>query len=219
MKREKNGKAFWVNFAILAIAAFLYAALSSPWSIAALSSSVNALAPVYRTAKNNTVAVQIAVAWDAANTELFADHFSEEGIEVTFAVVGEWVEKHPELLKKLIAEGHEIALLGEGGRDKMKEGLILIEGTGGIRPSTCVFLADDPAGFSDAALLGLRAVRCTAELSGSGGVGDSLKGRIRGGDILTLFPTGDVLNALPEIEKIIKNMGLDIVPTHKMLYN
>ncbi|MBO4384787.1 MAG: hypothetical protein J5854_05145 [Clostridia bacterium] len=214
MKQEKKGKAFYINFAILAIAALLYAALSSPWSVAAMAGSFGA--PVYRTARENEIAIQIAVAWDAKCTEVIADHFTEKGVAVTFAVGGEWAERHPELLKKLIASGHEIALLGSGGKDEMKRELALIEEAGGVVPSVCVFLSDDPEGFTDAAVLGLKAVRCTVELDGAA---DGLPGRIKGGDIISLLPTGDVLRALPEIEKIIKNMGLDIVPTYKMLYN
>lgn len=217
MKKNGNGRLFYINFAILAAAAFLYAALSSPWSVAAVAGTVSA--PVYRTAKENEIAVQIAVAWDAANTELIADHFFEKGIAVTFAVSGEWAQSHPELVKKLIAYGHEIALLGESGEAGMKEGLVLIEAAGGVRPSTCVFLMDDPEGFRNSALLGMRAVRCTVQLEGAKGLKESLTGRIRGGDIISLLPTGEILDALPEIEEIIKNMGLDIVPTHKMLYN
>ena len=83
----------------------------------------------------------------------------------------------------------------------------------------CRGLYDDPEGFGNAALLGMRAVRGTVLLDCGDKLAESLAGKIKGGDILTLMPTGDILGALPELIEIIKNMGLDIVPTYKMLYN
>ena len=46
-----------------------------------------------------------------------------------------------------------------------------------------------------------------------------LDGNVRGGYIINASPTREFAEALPEIIKKLKKMGLTIVPTHKMWYN
>lgn len=49
-----------------------------------------------------------------ANVERYLDIFSEYGVKATFFVLGFVAEQHPELIKKILKEGHEIASHGYG---------------------------------------------------------------------------------------------------------
>lgn len=213
MKNKSAKKAVWVNFAVLAVAAFVWAALASPVSVTAMAGSGRF--PVYRGASKTAVSLQCVVDWDAAGMEEIADILEREGTAITFFVSAEWARGHAPLLKRLFDAGNEIAVLAKDAKEAADE----TERITGSRPRLAYVGSGSAAGVPR----GLIPVACTADLGCGGGTYRETAAKaarsISAGSIISVSPTADFVQALPEMIKIIKNMGLDIVPTYKMLYN
>lgn len=219
MKNREKKRLVYVNFIILAAAALFYAALASPVSVAAMAGRT--ASPVYRAASADCVSIQCMVEWNAKAVEGIVAFTEENGIGLTLAVTGEWARSNPELLRRAVLAGNGIGLIF-GGFDG--DDVRFIEETTGERPLIACFTGDaSPRDVGYVSSLGLRAVRCTVDIDSANGSAARIAGRIGdglgGGTIISAAPTAEFLKALPEIAEKIKNMGLDIVPTHKMLYN
>lgn len=201
---------------ILLSAVLMWVLLASPASVTTMAGSVQ---PVYRAAKSGEVSIQCLVSWDAEALDGILDKLRESGIRITFAVSADWAESHRDELISMSSFGHETALLDEPS----EETVTLIESVTGIRPRICVFSRDDPKGYKQAEKLGLTAVRCTVDLDTANGTAEDILERtgrgIGDGSIINVLPTAGFENALVKLTEKIKNIGLDIVPTHKMLYN
>jgi peptidoglycan-N-acetylglucosamine deacetylase len=69
----------------------------------------NKLVPVYCVDTNEKqVAISFDAAWGADKTEKIMDILKEYNVTATFFLVGFWVDKYPELVKKIDANGFEI---------------------------------------------------------------------------------------------------------------
>ena len=208
-----------VNITIAALAVFMCVALASPVAVTALKTG--RAVPVYRTGDFGRLALVITVEWDASPLPDLLDALSRLGVQATFALGREFVEAEPELTRRIAAEGHGIAALWEGGAE---ETVSIIESVTGSAP-TAVFAEreDAPAAARACAKSGLYTVCATVGLrSGEGTAADIAKraeSAAAGGVIFAAQPTRGLAEALPLIAEKIKNMGLDIVPVHKMLYN
>lgn len=209
-----------VNLIILALAAFIYAALTSPASVMALAKSSSL--PVYRCAGGKEVSIQCAVTWDAAALGEIMKTLRDEGVRITFAVSCGWAENNPEMLKRMAAEGHGIAVTvaekggGEDAETKLERACLTVESITGMRPTLAVLTGTEDPGFVKAAeKLSLTPVICTFDL----GTGGKCPERLSGGSIITVRPTRELSMALPNLIDLIKKAGLDIVPTHILLYN
>ena len=75
------------------------------------TSSVNSkLLPIYNVQTNEKkVAFTMNCAWNADDIDSILKTLKENDTKITFFMVGEWIEKFPEAVKKINAEGHEIA--------------------------------------------------------------------------------------------------------------
>ena len=119
LMRRRNLKVALVNTVLAAIILGLYFALSL--SHRAQPASVSGF-PIYHGNNRKCVAIECAVTWDAAALDEILAVLEERGVRITFAVSGEWVERSPAMLKKIAAQGHEIATMGyapskDGGVD------------------------------------------------------------------------------------------------------
>ena len=117
--RRRNLKVALVNTVLAAIILGLYFALSL--SHRAQPASVSGF-PIYHGNNRQCVAIECAVTWHAAALDEILAVLEERGVRITFAVSGEWVERSPAMLKKIAAQGHEIATMGyapskDGGVD------------------------------------------------------------------------------------------------------
>ena len=211
MKR-KSERTVLINFLILLAAALTYAALTGQASLAA---SAGGAFPVYRGQDEKSVSIQCIVDWDASAMEDIARVLKENGVCVTFAVTGEWAEKHPELLTGLVSRGNGIAVLAG---ESMEKDCLAVESITGIRPKICVLEKTSAGVMKECSRLGLTPVCCTVDLDTANGsaadIAARLDGNVRGGYIINVSPTREFAEALPEIIKKLKNMGLAIVPTH-----
>lgn len=65
--------------------------------------------PVYSVdTSENKVALTINCAWNADDIDSILETLKKHDCKVTFFVVGDWVTKYPEAVKKIYDEGHEI---------------------------------------------------------------------------------------------------------------
>ena len=220
-----------IDIAIIAVAALVYAALISPVSV--MTATGTRSHPFYRGRGEKRVSLQCAVSWDAAAMKDILDSLEEAQVTITFAVSGEWAERNPTLLSRMSRLGHEIATMGDDPlRDGNREFVIAdveaslekIERITGKRPETYYCGTRDPLVSAKAgSRLGLDTVMCTIDLDCARGNAFELESRlaqnIGEGWIIAVQPTAQFSEALPFLIETIKNMGFDIVHTHKMLYN
>ena len=231
MKKKHALRPVLTDIAIAAIAALVYAALISPISVMTFTGVRSH--PLYRGVEGRQVSLQCAVSWDAAALEDIMETLGREGVSITFAVSGEWAERNPAMLSLMSEQGHEIATMGDyplrdGNREfvlaDIEASLERIESVTGARPCTYYCGTRDPQVSARAgSLLGLDTVLCTIDLDCANGTSFELEKRlsenISGGAVIAVQPTAQFSEALPFLIETIKNMGFDIVQTHKMLYN
>ncbi len=65
--------------------------------------------PIYSVNTEEKIcAVSFDAAWGAEDTDLLIEILAEHNVKATFFVVGEWVDKYPDEVKKLSEAGHDI---------------------------------------------------------------------------------------------------------------
>lgn len=67
------------------------------------------LVPIYKVDRDdNKISITLDGTWGANYTEEILEILDENDVKITFFFAGYWLEKYPELVKKIAAEGHEI---------------------------------------------------------------------------------------------------------------
>ena len=75
----------------------------------ATSSNSKRELPIYNVQTDeNKVAITMNCAWNADDIDSILQILKENDIKITFFMVGDWVDKFPEAVKKISDEGHEI---------------------------------------------------------------------------------------------------------------
>ena len=73
------------------------------------ASNVGKLLPIYSVETNEPkVAITINCAWSAEDIGMILETLKNQEVKVTFFMVGDWVEKNEEAVKKIYEAGHEI---------------------------------------------------------------------------------------------------------------
>lgn len=73
------------------------------------SYSGSRLVPIYKVSREDKkISLTVDGAWGSNKTEELLKLFSQENIPVSFFFAGIWLEDNPELVKKILKEGHEI---------------------------------------------------------------------------------------------------------------
>ena len=73
------------------------------------SSKVENKLPIYSVeTEEKNIALTINCAWNADDINSILDTLSKNQVKVTLFVVGDWVDKYPEAVKKISENGHEI---------------------------------------------------------------------------------------------------------------
>ena len=109
---HKDKLVSFVMLFIIVIAMFLMGALmqSGHENTVEASGSVQKDLPIYNVnTEENKVALTINSAWNADDIDLILETLEKQGVKITFFVVGDWVERFPEAVKKIHEAGHEIA--------------------------------------------------------------------------------------------------------------
>ena len=74
------------------------------------SANTGKLLPIYNVkTEENKVALTMNCAWNADDIDSILKTLEDNNVKITFFMVGEWIEKFPEAVKKINEEGHEIA--------------------------------------------------------------------------------------------------------------
>ena len=74
------------------------------------SSTIGKMLPIYNVQTNEKkVALTMNCAWNADDIDQILKTLKENEVKITFFMVGDWIEKFPEEVKKINEAGHEIA--------------------------------------------------------------------------------------------------------------
>ena len=99
----------WMLAAVIGAAAVIGGLAVGIPQLAVSAPSEKRLLPVYCTDRaDKTVCLTFDAAWGAEDTDHLIEIFDTYGISVTFFVVGDWVDRFPEEVKRLHEAGHEV---------------------------------------------------------------------------------------------------------------
>jgi len=74
------------------------------------AANVNSNVPIYNVdTTSKRISITINCAWNADDIDKILEVLKKCNVKVTFFMVGEWVDKYPEYVKKISENGHEIA--------------------------------------------------------------------------------------------------------------
>ena len=94
-------------FTILVL--FLTASTFSTEKVVETSTNTSKLLPIYSVdTKEPKIAITINCAWSADDIDIILETLKKQEVKVTFFMVGDWVEKNEEAVKKIYEAGHEI---------------------------------------------------------------------------------------------------------------
>lgn len=95
---------------IMVILLFCVAGVLSDENEAIMTSSPNEkLLPIYNVqTEENKVALTMNCAWNAEDIDKILETLEQNNIKITFFMVGDWIEKYPDAVKKIYDAGHEI---------------------------------------------------------------------------------------------------------------
>ena len=75
----------------------------------ATASANERLLPIYKVdTEEKKVALTMNCAWNADDIDKILEILEENNVKITFFMVGDWIEKYPEAVKKVYDAGHEI---------------------------------------------------------------------------------------------------------------
>jgi len=100
--------------------------------IVSATSKEKRLLPIYSVDRSDKkIAISFDCAWGADYTENLLSIMKEKGVKCTFFAVSFWVEKYPELVKKIVDMGHEMGThskthphMSKLSSDKIREELV-----------------------------------------------------------------------------------------------
>ncbi len=76
----------------------------------ATSTGTSKMLPIYSVdTEENKVALTINCAWNADDIDLILEKLSKNNVKATFFMVGDWIGKFPDAVKKIYESGNEIA--------------------------------------------------------------------------------------------------------------
>lgn len=202
------------------------------------SSNNTKLLPIYRVkTENKKVALTINCAWNADDIDKILKCLKEKNVKVTFFMVGDWVEKNPNEVKKIYAEGHEIGSHSdthphvnnlsyeknvqeiENSNDKIEKITAkrtkLYRAPYGEYNQTVIKAATDNGYYT------IQWSLDTLDYTGLTGeeMWNRIKDKISAGDIILMHSgTKHTADSLEMIINNIKNKGLDIVKVSDLIY-
>lgn len=202
------------------------------------SSNVQKPLPIYNVkTEQNKVSLTMNCAWNADDIDYILKTLEENQVKITFFMVGDWIEKFPEAVKKINEAGHEIAshsdthphvnnLSYEENIQEIEKSNDKIEKIIGKR--TKIYRA--PYGEYNQTVIkaaqdkGYYTIQWNLDtLDYTGITGEEmwkkLEGKIKAGDIiLSHNGTKHTADSLGMLIKNIKQKGLEIVPISELIY-
>lgn len=193
--------------------------------------------PIYSVARDDKVlSISFDASWGADKTISILDILDKYNVKTTFFLVGGWVDKYPEMLKEIVARGHEIGnhsdthphMSQQSEADIRKELHNMsdkVEKLTGVRPT----LFRPPYGdYNNRVVTVSRAegYECVQWSIDSldwkdRGTADIIKQctyRVQPGDIVLFHnDSNDIVNALPTVIEHYQQLGYTIIPVSQIL--
>lgn len=193
--------------------------------------------PVYSVAREDKVlSISFDASWGADKTIPILDILDKYDVKTTFFLVGGWVDKYPEMLKEIVARGHEIgnhsdthphmSQLSEADiRKELHNMSDKVEKLTGVRPT----LFRPPYGdYNDRVVTvsrseGYECVQWSIDSLDwkDRGTADIIKQctyRVENGDIVLFHnDSNDIVNALPTVIEHYLELGYAIIPVSEIL--
>lgn len=213
--------------------------ISNEEDILQTSAKVSKLLPIYSVdTEEKKISLTINCAWNADDIDRILDTLSKYETKVTFFMVGEWVDKYPEAVKKIADQGHEIGnhsdthphvnqMTFEKNEEQIKLCADKIEKLTGKRS----VLYRGPYGeYNDVVIKAAenqnhKTIQWSLDTLDYKGLTqsqmwDRLKDKLKAGDIILMHNgTEHTAEALDKIIYNIKEKGFEIVPVSELIYN
>lgn len=236
-----RGLRAWIGLALALWAGSALAYLIGGRTVAVLSRLVVArLVPIYKVdVAERRVALSFDATWGTSRTDRLLEILRRHGVKTTFFLAGNWVERYPEYVRKIAAEGHEIgnhsythphmaSLSADQIRQELEQNQRRIDALVG-RPDVLLFRP--PFGeYSDTVIrvaseLGYYTVQWSVDsldwqdLSADTMVERILRG-IEPGDIVLFHNDGThTPEAVDRLIPLLKARGFRIVPVSQLIYH
>ena len=204
----------------------------------ATSSTNEKMLPIYNVkTDDNKVALTMNCAWNADDIDKILKILDENDTKITFFIVGDWMDKHPEAVKKIYEAGHEIGthsnthphvnnLSYEENIEEMEKSNDKIENITGNRTNlyrapygeynqTVIKAAQDKGYYT------IQWSLDTLDYTGINGneMWNRIKDKISSGDIILMHNgTEHTADSLDSILKNIKEKNLQVVKISELIY-
>ena len=235
VRKEKKR---WVSGALLA--AVLLCAVGTVYASGTRTAEVVARKrelPIYAVDRDdNKIAISFDAAWGGDKTEKILDILDEYGIKTTFFMVDIWTQRFPDLMKEIIARGHEIGnhstthpKMSTLSREQIRQELDTMadnaQALTGVRPT----LFRPPYGDynNDVVLIarasGYEPIQWSVDSidwknKGVQPLIDRATKNVKSGDIVLFHNDSKyILDALPAILKSYREQGFTVVPISELL--
>ena len=196
------------------------------------------LLPIYKVqTEENKVALTMNCAWNANDIDKILEVLKDNNVKITFFIVGDWIEKYPEAIKKIYEAGHEIgthsdthphvnSLSYEENVKELENSNNKIENITGSRTN----LYRTPYGEYNQTVIeaaqdnGYYTIQWSLDtLDYTGLTGDEMwnriKDKISSGDIILMHNgTEHTADSLDKIIKNIKEKNLEVVKISELIY-
>lgn len=219
-----------VTLLLLCLICILYISTASPAVKTVMS--VSGSGPVYRGYGKGEAALLMCVDWDASALDGILDTLKNRGIKLTVAVSGEWAADNRTKIKRIVNDGHELAVTGmtRGDGDAkwlaedIKTALGKIYETAGVSPKLYYSGTRSIYASSDAARsLGLTHILYSTDLLCARGNAEEILKRALDnpfeGSIMLIQPTKECDAALSGIIDGLAERGISISTVGKIISN
>ena len=204
-----------------------------------MTSSINEkLLPIYKVqTEENKVALTMNCAWNADDIDKILEILEENNVKITFFMVGDWIEKYPDAVRKIYDAGHEIGthsdthphvnnLSYEENIEELEKSNDKIESITGVRTN----LYRTPYGEYNQTVIksaqdkGYYTIQWSLDtLDYTGLTGDEMWNRIKDkislGDIILMHNgTEHTADSLDKILKNIREKNLEVVKISELIY-
>ena len=231
-RRNKNVLSF---LGMLAAVVLIFGAVNSPAIVGA--SAVTRELPVYSVERpDKVVAMSFDAAWGNEDTQTIIDIMQKYGIQTTFFVVGDWVDKYPESVKALADAGHEVMnhSTSHAHFSKLSEDQIVsdvencnskIAAVTGVRPTLfrCPYGEYDDHVIRAVRSIGMTAVQWDVDSLDWKGISaaeisERVLKKVSPGSIVLFHNAAEhTPEALPTIIESLQSQGYTIVPVSQIL--
>ncbi len=101
---------YFVSVLTVVLLFFVASTLNKKDEIVETSAGAERLLPIYNVkTEEKKIAFTMNCAWNADDIDSILETLEKNNVKITFFMVGEWIDKYPEAVKKINEAGHEIA--------------------------------------------------------------------------------------------------------------